>query len=90
MTTLKATIEHIALNDGTSIPEGSFKEQISEMEGWTTIGVAAVALDRSTNEIAARVYEYRRTGRHWAFNRKLRPVQLRGLDWSNRNEPLNE
>ncbi len=74
MSTLKITIEHIALNDGTPIPEGPFKEQISEMEGWMTIGVAAVALERSPNEIAARVYEYRMTGRHWASNRRLRPV----------------
>ena len=73
MSTLKATIEHIALNDGAKIPEGSFKEQIEEMQGWVTIAVAAVALDRSTNEIAGRVHEYRRTGRHWASNGKLRP-----------------
>ena len=71
MSALKRTIEHISLNEGTPIPEGQFAEQISEMQGWMTIAVAAVALDRSTAELAARVMEYRITGRHWASNKRL-------------------
>lgn len=77
MTPLRRTIEHIALNEDLGLreqdPATPYGDILDRLTGLTSITTAAVALDRTPVEIAARVHGYATRRTHWASNRRLKP-----------------